>query len=250
VNLCSTRQKRIIGDCIVSLKPGGILIYSTCSYSKEENEMEVEWMLEEFDLELIQIPLEKEWKIVDTGLGYRFYPYLTKSEGFFCSVLKKKGESEIVHHKKNKKISFEEIGKREFEPLKEMIKLNPEHKIFLFQNEFKLVNSSLFDFINLYGGSLYFKKSGTTLGEMKHNDFLPHHEFAQSIYLNNAFNRIELTKEQGISFLKKENVNIKAEKGISLMTYKNQGLGWAKVLDNRINNYLPKEFRILSQEEL
>jgi len=58
-----------------------------------------------------------------------------------------------------------------------------------------------------------------------------------------------LNKEQAISFLKKENVNVKAEKGICLMTYKGYGLGWAKVLDNRINNYLPKEFRILSQEE-
>ncbi len=249
VNLCSTRQKRIVGDCIGSLKPGGIFIYSTCSYSKEENEMEVEWMMNEFDLDLLNIPLEEHWKIVDTGLGYRFYPYLTKSEGFFCCVLRKKGEMGFDHSKKHKKITFEEIGKREFEPLKDKIDLKDNHKIFRFQNEFKLVSTQLFDFMNLYGTNLYFKKTGTTLGELKHQDFLPNHEFAQSIYLSSSFNRIELTKEQAISFLRKENVNIKAEKGIGLMTYKNQGLGWAKVLDNRINNYLPKEFRILSQEE-
>lgn len=249
VNLCSTRQKRIVGDCMSSLKPGGIFIYSTCSYSKEENEMEVEWMMKEFDLELVNIPIEENWKIVDTGLGYRFYPYLTQSEGFFCCVLKKKGEPDYNHGKKNKKITFEEIGKREFEPLKDKIDLKENHKIFRFQNEFKLVNSTLFDFMNLYGANLYFKKTGTTLGELKHTDFLPHHEFAQSIYLSDSFNKIELTKEQAISFLRKENVSIKAEKGIGLMTYKNQGLGWVKVLDNRINNYLPKEFRILSQEE-
>jgi 16S rRNA C967 or C1407 C5-methylase (RsmB/RsmF family)/NOL1/NOP2/fmu family ribosome biogenesis protein len=249
VNLCSTRQKRIIGDCIESLKPGGVLIYSTCSYSKEENELEVEWMMKEFDLWLIQIPLEKDWNIVDTGLGYRFYPYLMKSEGFFCAALRKKGISEGNHGRKTKKFVFDEISKKEFEPLKDKIDLNPFHKIFRFQNEFKLVNAFLFDFMNQYGTSVYFKKTGTTLGELKHQDFLPHHEFAQSIYLSPFINKIELTKEQAISFLKKENVNVKAEKGISLMTYKNQGLGWAKVLDNRINNYLPKEFRILSQEE-
>lgn len=250
VNLCSTRQKRIVADCLPSLKPGGIFIYSTCSYSKEENEMEVEWAIKDFDLELVKIPLEKDWNIIDTGLGYRFYPYLTKSEGFFCAVLKKKGESGPDHKKKNKKIAFEEISKKEFEPLKDKIDLKPHHKIFRFQNEFKLLNASLFDFMNNYGTSVYFKKTGTTIGELKHQDFLPHHEFAQSIYLSSGLTKIELTKAQAISFLRKENVTIKAEKGISLMTYKNHGLGWAKVLDNRINNYLPKEFRILSQEEL
>jgi 16S rRNA C967 or C1407 C5-methylase (RsmB/RsmF family)/NOL1/NOP2/fmu family ribosome biogenesis protein len=249
VNLCSTRQKRIVGDCISSLKSGGIFVYSTCSYSKEENEMEVEWMMKEFDLELMNIPVEEKWNIVDTGLGFRFYPYLTKSEGFFCCVLRKKGNSEENHGRKNKKFVFDEITKKEFEPLKDKIDLKPFHKIFRFQNEFKLVNASLFEFMNTYGTNVYFKKTGTTLGELKHQDFLPHHEFAQSIYLNSSINRIELTKEQAVTFLKKENLILKAEKGISLMTYKNQGIGWAKVLDNRINNYLPKEFRILSQEE-
>lgn len=249
VNLCCTRQKRIVGDCISSLKPGGIFIYSTCSYSKEENETNVEWMLNEFDLEFVEIPLDKNWNIIKTEFGYRFYPYLTKSEGFFCAVLKKKGEQQSDHSKKRKKYLFEEISKKEFEPLKDKVELKDDHKIFLFENNYKLVNVSLFDFMNQYGGNLYFKKTGTTIGELKHKDFLPHHELAQSIYLNSSFNRVELTKEQAISFLRKENLVIKAEKGICLMTYKNQGLGWAKVLDNRINNYLPKEFRILNQTE-
>ena len=249
VNLCSTRQKRIVGDCISSLKPGGIFIYSTCSYSKEENEISVDWMQKEFDLELVEIPLNENWKIIDTGLGYRFYPYLTQSEGFFCSVLKKKGEQQSDHSKKHKKISFEEISKKEFEPLKDKIELKDFHKLFLFENNYKLVNASLFAFMNQYAANLYFKKTGTTIGELKHKDFLPHHELAQSIYLNSSFKKVELSKEQAIAFLRKENLIVKAEKGICLMTYKNQGLGWAKVLDNRINNYLPKEFRILNQSE-
>jgi NOL1/NOP2/fmu family ribosome biogenesis protein len=231
-----------------SLRPGGIFIYSTCSYSKEENEMVVEWMIKEFDLELIKIPLDENWKIIDSGLGYRFYPYATQSEGFFCCVLKKKGET-ISHHKKIKKYTFEEITKREFEPLKDKIDLKEFHRIFRFQNEFKLVNTALFDFLNAYGTHLYFKKTGTTLGELKHKDFLPDHNLALSVYRSENTNTIELSKEQAIAFLQKEHINVNAEKGIQLMTYKKQGLGWAKVLDNRINNYLPKEFRILSREE-
>lgn len=248
VTLCSTRQKRIVADCIPALKPGGVLIYSTCSYSREENEMEAEWMMKEFDLELIRIPVENKWNIIDTNLGHRFYPYLTKSEGFFCVALRKKGEPEF-HSRKSKKFIFDEITKKEFEPLKDKINYLAFHKLFRFQNEFKLVNAALFEFMNNYGASVYFKKTGTTLGEFKHKDFSPHHEFAQSIYLQESFQKVELSKEEAISFLKKENLRLDAEKGLCLMTYKNNGLGWAKVLDNRINNYLPKEFRILSQDE-
>ncbi len=86
------------------------------------------------------------------------------------------------------------------------------------------------------------------MGEFKHNDFLPDHELALSIYCKKN-NCIDLKKEEAVTFLKKENLQLEARKGIQLMCYKNQGLGWAKVLDKRINNYLPKEFRILSSEE-
>ena len=112
------------------------------------------------------------------------------------------------------------------------------------------MSNALLDFWQQHGGGLYFKNCGTTIGEIKHDDFIPHHQFAQSIYLNDKINRNELNRNEAISFLKKENLYVKAEKGICLMTYKNFGLGWAKVLDNRINNYLPKDYRILSSEEI
>jgi 16S rRNA C967 or C1407 C5-methylase (RsmB/RsmF family) len=73
VKLCSSRQKRITADAHPSLKAGGIFIYSTCSYSKEENEDVVAWLMSEFDLKLAEIPIKHEWGIFDTGLGYRFF---------------------------------------------------------------------------------------------------------------------------------------------------------------------------------
>jgi 16S rRNA C967 or C1407 C5-methylase (RsmB/RsmF family)/NOL1/NOP2/fmu family ribosome biogenesis protein len=248
VNLCCTRQKRIIADCLPALKNGGLFIYSTCSYSKEENEAIVEWMMSEFEMELIPVPMEKDWGIIDTGKGYRFFPYLTKSEGFFCAVLRKKEESGSSSHHKKKKNNFEETTRKERDLLEQWINLKEEHQLFKFQNQFKLVNRTLFDFMNHYGANLYFKKTGTSLGELKREDFLPDHELALSIFLSASVDKTDLSKEQAISFLKKENLIIEAKKGISLMSYKNFGLGWAKVLDKRINNYLPKEFRILSRE--
>lgn len=247
VALCCTRQKRIIADCIGSLKSEGVFIYSTCSYSKEENEDIVDWMISEFEMEYLPVPIDAQWKIMDTGKGYRFFPYLTKSEGFFCAALRKTGSSGSSH--KKKKNVFETPTKKERTILEKWAQTGEDHHVFKFENGFKLVNKNLLNFIELFGASLYFKKTGTSLGELKREDFSPDHELALSIYLHPSVQRIELSKEEAISFLKKENLKPEAKKGISLMTYKNWGLGWAKVLDNRVNNYLPKEFRILATYE-
>lgn len=248
VNLCSTRQKRIMADSISCLKSGGVLIYSTCSYSVEEDEAIVEWMIKEFDLEYIALPVNSEWNIVESSFGYRFYPDRVRSEGFYCAALRKKGEARHRHYK-TKKHLFEAASKKELTELQKYVDFKISHTIFKFQTNFKLVNTSLFDFLNVFGSQLYFKKTGTTLGEFKHNDFLPDHELALSIYNSRHISKTELSKEQAITFLKKENLQLEAQKGIQLMSYKNLGLGWAKILDKRVNNYLPKEFRILSQEE-
>jgi 16S rRNA C967 or C1407 C5-methylase (RsmB/RsmF family)/NOL1/NOP2/fmu family ribosome biogenesis protein len=248
VKLCSLRQKRIVADALPSLKEGGVFIYSTCSYSKEENEDIVEWLLQEFKLELITVPLESNWGIIDTGLGYRFFPYLTKSEGFFCAVFRKPGETSFREHRSSKNMG-EKPSANEMKLIADQIKMHPNNDIIKYKEDFKLVAKNLLTFRDRYGANLYFKKFGTTIGQLKRDDFIPDHEFAQSIYIGDNIKRIELSRKDAIAFLQKENFSIEAEKGLSLMCYKNHGIGWAKVLGNRINNYLPKDYRILSREE-
>jgi 16S rRNA C967 or C1407 C5-methylase (RsmB/RsmF family)/NOL1/NOP2/fmu family ribosome biogenesis protein len=248
VKLCSLRQKRIVADALPSLKEGGIFIYSTCSYSKEENEDIVEWLQKEFQLELINIPLEPDWGIVDTGLGYRFFPYLTKSEGFFCAVLKKSGHTFSREQRPSKSMAEKPSG-NEMKFISEKIKAGTYAEIIKYKEDFKLVSKHLLTFRDRYGSHLYFKKLGTTIGQLKRDDFIPDHEFAQSIYIGDKIRKTELSRPDAVSFLQKENISLEAEKGLTLMCYKNHGIGWAKVLGNRINNYLPKDYRILSREE-
>ncbi len=250
VNLCSTRQKRILADVINSLKVNGILIYSTCSYSEEENESIVKWLIKDFDLEFMNIEMDVKWGITNTKLGYRFYPNLTKSEGFFCVALRKKKSDEFNMGQKSKKISLEKISSKEMKVLEDYLMQNKNNSVIKFKNQFKLMSNALLDFWQQYGSSFYFKNCGTTIGEIKHEDFVPDHDFSQSVFLNNKINKLNLNRNEAISFLKKENLYLKAEKGICLMCYKNFGLGWAKILDNRINNYLPKDYRILNSEEI
>ncbi len=94
VALCSQRQQRIVADVFPALKEGGIIIYSTCSFSPQEDEGIGDWMVEEFGLQSLQLNVDPDWNIIESNTtkgnqGYRFWPYLVKGEGFFIWRLKR-----------------------------------------------------------------------------------------------------------------------------------------------------------------
>lgn len=250
VNLCSQRQKRILSDIIPALKSGGVLVYSTCSYSQEENEQIADWLMTEFDLETVQIPIAKDWGIVETkseihkAFGYRFYPDKTKSEGFFCATFRKKGNTSEQHFKKSKKEQFAPIKAKEKEVFKNWISDLENQTIIKFKEDYLLTNELALNFINRFQ-HLYLKKVGTNIGSVIKNEVVPHHDLALSIHRSNIVQYIECSEEETIKFLKKELTNCEGKKGWNLIAYQGFGLGWIKHLGNRINNYLPNEFRIL-----
>ena len=98
VEKCWRLQREIVADAWECLQPGGILIYSTCTFNTKENEENVRWIMDTYDAELIPIPTEPDWHITGSllpgfdGPVYRFIPGITQSEGLFLAVLKKKGD--------------------------------------------------------------------------------------------------------------------------------------------------------------
>ncbi len=241
VNLCSARQKRILGEVADSLKENGFLIYSTCSYSVEENEDIVNWLISDFNMAYFPIKIKQDWGIQETAAGYRFYPHLIQSEGFFCAVLQKKTHSATSVRSGKSKV--QPISKNEIEIISEFVSLNDKS---LFKNDkhIHLLNTAAFQFITQFAGQFYYKKAGVTIGEIKGKDLVPNQELAWSIDLK-AENRLNLDKESALKYLKKEVFSVSESKpGFSLISYKNKGLGWAKTLPSRINNYLPPELRI------
>jgi 16S rRNA C967 or C1407 C5-methylase (RsmB/RsmF family) len=74
VQLCSQRQQRIIADAWPALKEDGILIYSTCSYSKEEDEDVLNWLIKDGRADVIPLAINADWGIIESDGGYRFYP--------------------------------------------------------------------------------------------------------------------------------------------------------------------------------
>ena len=103
---CWRLQREIVADAWACLRDGGHLIYSTCTLNTKENEENVRWMMEEFDAEPVAIPVETDWHITGSLLPhftapiYRFIPGVTRGEGLFMAVLRKKGDE------KSKKIDL------------------------------------------------------------------------------------------------------------------------------------------------
>lgn len=242
---CSARQKTILEQIIPAIKDHGYLVYSTCSYSVQENEEIVQWLIETYGLEVLTVPVNAEWGIVSSALGYRFYPHLTRSEGFYCALLRKPGNRETTENRPSRRLKHTPIAKAESELLGNFVDLNQGsvHKI---GQQLHLVNTGVSDFLLQSRPNFYLKKAGVCLGEIKGRDFVPNQELAWYPGVLPGVERVELDKENAIRFLKKESFSTPENtKGLALIHYRHYGLGWAKILSNRVNNYLPSEFRIL-----
>ena len=252
---CSIRQKNILTEIISSLKQNGFLIYSTCSYSVEENEEIVNWLIKEHHLSYVKIPINNNWGIVETEAGYRFYPHLTKSEGFFCAVLQKQGYENLTQRYTKNKSS--DVSKNESIILEKFIEKG-ENQFIKKNNQFHFLNTEVLNFLTVFEKQFYFKKAGICVGEIKGQDLIPNQELAWCNYIKSSVNTLEVDKKTALQYLRKESFDSThpsepseregVKLGLHLITYKNYGLGWAKLLPNRINNYLPNELRILKKE--
>lgn len=252
VNLCHQRQERILADIYPALKEDGYLIYSTCSYSHQENEDILDWLCEEFNMETIRIPIDNTWGIVETASlrkqawGYRFYPDKVKGEGLFAACLRKKAET--AHPSNFKSKNNQKLPAKELDIVKSYINNADDFYFFKVNDDWIAINQEHKDSLDTLQRYLYIKKSGARIGKLMGNNLVPDHELALSIAINKAaVLETALTYEQAIQYLRRENIDIDMNvKGWSLMTFEGHPLGWAKLLPNRVNNYYPKELRILA----
>lgn len=251
VQLCSHRQQRILADIYPALKENGTLIYSTCSYSKEENEEISDWLCNNFNLESLRIPIEAEWGIVETQsdkhkcYGYRFYPHKVKGEGFFIAAFRKKDiavSAQIKRAKENKG------NKKNDDIIKRWLNNSSELSMVNHLDEYYALNPAHEADLQFLQSKLYLKKSGVRIGKVMGKDVVPNHELAVSLIYHKDIPQISLSREESISYLKRDELKIESEhRGWALMCYEGHPLGWAKILNNRLNNYFPKEIRIVNQ---
>jgi 16S rRNA C967 or C1407 C5-methylase (RsmB/RsmF family)/NOL1/NOP2/fmu family ribosome biogenesis protein len=251
VLLCSQRQQRILADVYPALKQNGTLIYSTCSYSRQENEDISDWLCDTFELSSVQVPIENDWGIEETlsdkhkCYGYRFYPHKVKGEGFFIACFKKKEQTGEAQIKRAKEVK---TNQKNEDLIKKWLKPSENLTILNLQDEFFAINRKHEADLQFLQSNLYLKKSGIRIGKIMGKDLVPNHELALSLIMSNAVHKISLTREQAITYLKRGELKLdEIYRGWALMCYEGHSLGWAKILDKRMNNYFPKEIRITNQ---
>lgn len=263
VKLCNQRQKRILSDIWDCLKEDGFLIYSTCSYSKEENEDILDFLFNQYSCKTIALNPDPLWNIVESqsdlagALGYRFYPDKLLGEGFFLSVLQKKQKASSVKSNKystahpTKTRSTVKSGRNPGAISKSADRqivewINPDVlKYVSIEDSIHALMPDLVNDIELLRNNLYLKKAGIRIGKTGEHEWIPDHELALANFLRHDSPALHVSKSDALDFLRGNPFDTHlTTKGWHTVCFQGQRLGWVKILDKRMNNYYPKSWRI------
>lgn len=254
VVLCSQRQQKILADIMDSLKPGGTLIYSTCSYSAEEDEAIADWLAENYSMENIRLSFEKEWGIVETVssvhscYGYRFYPDKIRGEGFFLAVFKKQGLLSDSRKENKSRYKNNLLNKAEEKLAAACLLPSDGFDFFRWQNDVLAIPSSIFDEVLQLQKNMYIKKAGINMGSIIRDELIPSHELVMSNAFSNQFPSLPLDEPTALDYLRRKDIQPGTDiRGWAIVTYGGMPLGLVKILPNRLNNYYPREWRILNK---
>lgn len=253
VAICAARQKEILDNAAVMLKPGGTIVYSTCTFSREENEDVIECFLErhpDFTLEEME----------------RFWPHKVDGEGHFVAKLVRRGcvDTDLKADRKTKKNKNSKNRKNETKPTltKENMKLLSEFLDETISEDMAawIKNSRLV----MFGEQLYrlpdmevdikglkVQRAGLHIGEFKKQRFEPSHSLALALKISEAKNVVKLTCDnpQTIGFFNGQSVMLSDEqaaeckKGWALVCVDGYPAGWGKVNGAQVKNHYPKGLR-------
>lgn len=249
VKNCVARQRTILSDIWGSLRPGGLLVYSTCTFNSREDEEMVAWVRDELGAGVLPVAASPDWGITGNLAGedfsvYRFIPGFTRGEGFFLALLRKDGDGSVAQPRpmRTRATALPKTCNAACSWLK-----NPHEYNFVVENDTVVAYPRLHQtVIASLQSRLKVLHAGVAVAAIKNNKLLPLHILAMSTALNReAFPAVELTLEQALAYLHREALSLPtAPMGVILFTYKNIPLGFAKNVGNRVNNLYPVEWRI------
>jgi NOL1/NOP2/fmu family ribosome biogenesis protein len=247
VNKCSLRQTVILNDVISCLKKDGILIYSTCTFEESENDLQVQRLIKDAaDAEFEKVNISNVAEgITITPFGYQFYPHRVKGEGFYLSMLRKK--SGINYE--NAKLKSDRLPHNKFQPTNYL--QNPAGN-FTFQknNDLYSIPVDLKSDFFILMKNLYIRQAGILLGNLVRDELIPSHQLAQCTDISINVPRISFNLDESLSYLRGETVvRHGLTRGWYVVEYEKNALGWIKVVGNRINNYYPKELKIVMRKK-
>lgn len=277
VELCWKRQRDILSSIWPTLKPGGMLIYSTCTFNAFENEENVAWIAGELGAEVLPIDVPAEWGITGNLLAqghgdiveseadkypvYHFLPGTAQGEGFFMAVLRKRETaaeeaSEMTMGCDARNRNKNRNGRKSVQATtsvsatcKAWIR---DENDFRFISDGRVLTAFPTQFITQLDAlekRLTVLYAGIKVAEYKGRDWVPAHALAMSTQCRvESFASVQLTYGQAVAYLRAEAVVLPegTPRGYVLLTYRDVPLGFAKQVGNRANNLYPSEWRIRS----
>ncbi len=247
VAMCAKRQGEILDDAVLALKSGGYIIYATCTFSLEENEMTIYSFLERHpEFEILPVN-QKVQNSTSPGIRFsgckcdnmhyarRFYPHKAKGEGQFMAVLHQKGTCECELAKSRPtKITNKLVADFLDNTLTDY---NPEYVLEYNGNPVYYNNK-----LPIKDGQAFC--CGVTIGEVRKNHLLPHHQFFMA--MGNNFKRkinLSIDSQDLVKYLHGEEIPADCENGWAVVTVDGIALGGAKVVDKKAKNHYPKGLR-------
>lgn len=249
VALCQARQRRIIADIWDSLADGGILIYSTCTFNRHENDCNIGWICRTLGAEPLYPGGGQAGNfpgVMDTEYGFLLVPGLVKGEGQYCSAVMKAGHGQKAAGAGRLKRKGAKTAKRQADgKLPEGLFME---KVRVYGNGslMNAVPETIADDAETVSACLNTLKSGCTAGSMKGKDFIPDADLALSLMLAaDAFPRTELDLQTALSFLHRDQITADCpERGHVIVCFRGLPLGFVKNIGNRCNSLHPMNRRI------
>lgn len=253
VKKCAALQREIITDIMPCLRDGGLLVYSTCTYNRQEDEENVDFICSEWQMEKLS--------------ERHFIPCETRSEGLYMAALRQTGsdasqqttismlDSSATKKDKKQKRRGKASAEQVVKGAKEMsgwIKGNEDFSITTLGQRFVAVRKQWRNVYNIALEKLRVMHAGIELGEPKGKDIIPSECLALSTAFNpEAFATAELDRDTAIAYLRREPIQLPPDtpRGFVAVGYQGLNLGFVKNLGNRTNNLFPQEWRIRMQND-
>lgn len=256
VENCAMRQQEILTCAAFMLRPGGRIVYSTCTFAPEENEGTISRFLEEHpEFHMVEVPLYEgmsparpEWTkhpAKDLQSGIRLFPHKLHGEGHFLAVLEKDGEVSDTYRgycANGVQKSLNEKDIREYlDFCKENLKKAPQGIYLKFGDQLYVAPEGM-----PATKGMKVLRPGLHLGTMKKNRFEPSHALALALSADEVVHSMDLPAEdlRVRAYLNGQTFSAEGEKGWYLITVDGYSIGWGKLAGGVMKNHYPKGLRI------
>lgn len=238
IKSCVLKQRNILDSAYEVLKKDAYLVYSTCTYNLEENEKNVAYFLKKYpDMQLLEIRHKHKRKgIVQDGINEKYllrFNIIDGSEGQFIALFKKtSGKDRSLNYLVSDKHKI--VDKF----IKDNLKLD-NYYVYIKNNEVYI------KFNKFIATKIDFIRQGIFLGIIKNNTLIPQHHFYRCNYLKDKFKyKYNLNDEQYLKYIKGLELELKLDNNYYAITYKDELLGYGKVVNGVLKNKYPKGLRI------